>query len=324
MRRREFITLFGGASAVWPVAARGQQPSRIWRVGYLSPSPETAIGRTFLGAFSLKLQELGYVEGRNLILDVRRADGDLARLPGLAAELVSLRPDVIVTAGTPPTAAAQKATSSIPIVMIGPADPIGGGFVRSLARPGGNITGLSYMSPDFTAKSLELLLSVVPGAKRVAVLMSNNPSTASLIRPIHALAQALGVAILPVTWTLPADLEEVFEKIGTEKCDGLIVLADPNVTRRIAELAAKIRIPAIYQVSVFVPMGGLLSYSPDYFDLAPRGAVYVDRILKGAVPAEMPVEQPTKFVLLINLKTAKALSLTIPDSLLVRADEVIE
>jgi putative ABC transport system substrate-binding protein len=324
MRRRTFNRLLGGAAAAWPLAVRAEQPSRIWRVGYLTPSPLTDVTRAFLEALRLRLQELGYVEGRNLILDERRADGDLARLPGLAVELVSLRPDVIVTVGTPPTAAAQKATSSIPIVMIGPADPVGSGFVGSLARPGGNITGLSYMSPDFTAKTLELLLSVVPGARRVAVLISTNPATASLIRPIRALAQTLGVDILPVTWKSPTDLDEAFEKIGAENCDGLIVLADPNINRRIFELAAKTRVPAIYQRGVFVRMGGLLSYSPDDVDLMRRGAVYVDRILKGAAPAELPVEQPTKFELLVNIKTAKALGLTIPDSILVRADEVIE
>jgi putative ABC transport system substrate-binding protein len=180
------------------------------------------------------------------------------------------------------------------------------------------------MSPDFTAKTLELLLSVVPGASRVAVLISANPATASLIRPIRALAQTLGVEILPVTWKSPADLDEAFEKIGAENCDGLIVLADPNINRRIFELAAKTRVPAIYQRGVFVRMGGLLSYSPDDVDLMRRGAVYVDRILKGAAPAELPVEQPTKFELLVNLKTAKSLGLTIPESILVRANEVIE
>jgi putative ABC transport system substrate-binding protein len=180
------------------------------------------------------------------------------------------------------------------------------------------------MSPDFSAKTLELLLSVVPGAKRIAVLMSGNPVHPLLIRPIHALAHTLGVEILPVTWRLPPDLDEAFEKIGTKKCDGLIVLADPNLVPRIVALAAKTRIPAIYQVGVFGRMGGLLSYSPDDIDLWRRAAGYVDRILKGASPAELPVEQPTKFELRINLKTAKALGITIPVSLLARAHEVIE
>jgi len=187
MKRRAFITRLGGAAAVWPIAARAQQPSRIWRVGFLSPSPAAnSFARSLNEVFRLRLQELGYVEGRNLTLDVRRADGDFARLPGLAAELVSLRPDVIVPVGTHAIAAAQKATSSIPIVFIVEGDPIGNGFVKSLAKPGGNITGLSSMNRDLAAKSLEFLLLVVPNAKRVAVLMSDNPLHALQIQDIRA------------------------------------------------------------------------------------------------------------------------------------------
>jgi len=324
MRRRELVTTFGTAAAVWPIAARAQQPSRIWRVGYLSPEPPTDLTRALFGAFRLRLQELGYVEGRNLIVDVRRADGGPARLAGLAAELVSLRPEVIVAVGTLATSAAQKATASIPIVMLPVTDPVGSGFVKSLAKPGGNITGLSIMAADLTAKCLELLLLVMPGATRIAVLMSANPVHASQLKEIRSLAPTWGLTVVPVTAVAEADLEGAFEKMGTEKCDGLIVLSDTRSPRRIVELAAKTRLPAIYQLSTFVRMGGLLSYSPDVVDLWRRGADYVDRVLKGAAPAEMPVEQPTKFVLHINLKTAKALGLTIPDSLLVRADEVIE
>ncbi len=327
MRRREFITLLGGYAAAWPIAVRAQQPGRIWRVGYLSPSPATNnFARSLFEVFRLRLQELGYVEGRNLVLEVRRAEGDFARLPGLAAELVSLRPDVIVAAATHATAAAQKATSSIPIVFLFDGDPVGNGFVNSLAKPGGNITGLSSMNRDLAAKSLELLLLVVPGAKRVAVLMSDNRLHALQIQDIHGPAQKLGLRIVHVTAIAPADFEEGFAKIGTEKCDGLIVLADANTAhyRRIVDLAAKTRIPAVYQVSAFARMGGLLSYGTDVGDVFRRGAGYVDRILKGAAPAELPVEQPTKFELLINLKTAKALGLTISESVLVRADEIIE
>jgi putative tryptophan/tyrosine transport system substrate-binding protein len=323
MRRREFIALSGGAAAAWPIMARAQQPARISRVGYLGPATSTVHNRPFFGAFRQRLQELGYVEGRNLVLDVRRADGHLARLPGLAAELVSLRPDVIVAGTTHAISAAQKATSSIPIVMLPAADPIGSGFVKSLAKPGGNITGLSSMTADLTVKSLELLLVVVP-SKRIAVLMSPNPVHASQVKELHAPAQALGLKIVPVTAIAEGDLEEAFERIATERCDGLIVLSDHRVTRRIVELAAKTRLPAIYQVGDFVRMGGLLSYGPDFVDLFRRGAEYVDRILKGAAPAEMPVEQPAKFELLINPRTARALSLSIPESILVRADEVIE
>jgi putative ABC transport system substrate-binding protein len=325
MKRRAFITRLGAIAATWPIAARAQQPSRIWRVGYLSPVPATAAASfTLFAAFRLRLQELGYVEGRNLVLDVRRADGDRARFPGLAAELVSLRPNVIVAVGTPATAAVQKATSSIPIVMLLVADPVASGFVKSLAKPGGNTTGLSYMGPDLGPKLFELLRLVVPGAQRVAVLVSDNPFHPMMIQDYRALAQTWGLRIVPVKAIAEADLEEAFEKMRAEKCDALLVLADTRNSRRMVELASKIRIPAIYQVSDLVRMGGLLSYSPDGVDLMSRGAVYVDRILKGAAPAELPVEQPAKFELRINLKTAKALGLTIPDALLVRADEVIE
>jgi putative ABC transport system substrate-binding protein len=322
MRRRAFITVLGGAAATWPIAARAQQASRVWRVGWLSPA--MAPSDTYLVAFRLRLRDLGYVEGRNLILDVRRADGNFARLPNLAAELVSLRPDVIVAVSTPAISAAQKAASSIPIVMLPAPDPIGSGFVKSLARPAGNITGLASITADLTAKSLELLLMVVPSAKRIAVLLSPNPVHASQVKELHTPAQTLGLKIVPVTAIAEGDLEGAFKRIATEKCDGLIVLSDSRVTGRIVELAAKTRLPAIYQVSDFVRMGGLLSYGPDFVDLFRRGAEYVDKILKGSAPAEMPVEQPTKFELLINLGTAKALGLTIPDSLLVRANEVIE
>ena len=325
MRRREFITHLSGATALWPLAARTQQPSRIWRVGYLSPAPETDLARQLFGAFRLRLQEMGYVEGRNLILDVRRGDGDIARLPGLAAELVSLRPDVFVAVGTAGTAPTQKATSSTPIVMIGTADPVGRGFVKSLAKPGGNITGLSQMAADIAPKTLQLLLLAVPRAKRIAVLMSSNPAHAPFLQDIFAAAQTWGLSIVPVTAVRETDLEEAFEKMGTEKCDALFVLSDASrVTRRIVDLAAKTRLPAVYQLSAYARMGGLLSYSIDLVAYWRRAAEYVDKILKGAAPAEIPVEQPTKFELLVNLKTAKALGLSIPDSILVRADEVIE
>lgn len=325
MRRREFITHLSGAAAVWPIAARAQQPSRICRVGYLSHARLTDLARALLEAFRLRLHELGYVEGRNLILDVRRADEDLTRLPGLAAELVSLRPDVIVAIFAPGTAALQKATSSIPIVMLSVTDPVGNGFIKSLAKPGGNITGLANMLLDRSGKSLELLRLIVPGAKRIAVLMSPNPTHALLIQDIHALAQTWGLSIVPVTAIAEADLEEAFEKMATEKCDALLVLSETRVTtKRLVDLAAKARLPAVYQVSAFARMGGLLSHGIDFVDLWRRGADYVDRILKGAAPAELPVEQPTKFELRVNLKTAKALGLTVPDSILVLADEVIE
>jgi putative ABC transport system substrate-binding protein len=326
VRRRAFIARLGSAAAAWPIAASAQQPARIWRVGYLSAAPATApTSLALFAVFRLRLQELGFVEGRNLIIDVRRADGDLARLPGLAAELVSLRPDIVVAISDNATAAAQKATSSIPIVTVATSDPVGRGFVNSLPRPGGNITGTSYLSPELNLKMLELLRSVVPGAQRIAVLTGTFPAHASMVQEVQGAARTWGLRILPITAIAGADLKEAFERMRTEKCDALLVL--PNSSwdgRRTVELAAKIRIPAIYQLSNVVRMGGLMSYSPDLVELFRRGAEYADKILKGAAPAQMPVEQPTKFVLHVNLKTAKSLGLTIPESVLVRADEIIE
>jgi putative ABC transport system substrate-binding protein len=325
MKRRAFITLFGGAAAAWPLAARAQQPSRIWRVGYLSPAPFTGLARTLFDTFHLRLQELGYVQGRNLILDRRRADGDSTRLPGLAVELVSLRPDVIVAVSNA-IPAVRSTTSSIPIVFVLASDPVGSGYVKSLAKPGGNMTGLSYMGRDWTAKSLELLHLIAPSAKRIAVLMSDAPAHASQVKEIQSAAQTWELQIVPVTAIGPAAPERAFEKIEIEKPDGVIVLADSNVAqyRRVVDLAAKTGVPVVYQMGALVRMGGLLSYGIDFVDLFRRSAEYVDRILKGANPAEIPVEQPTKFELVINLKTAKALGVTIPDSVLVRADETIE
>ena len=323
VRRREFITLLGGAAA-WPVAARAQQP-KVWRVGCLYPSSASDVmGVATLEAFRLKLLELGYVEGRNLIIDLRRAEGDYSRLPALAAELVALRPDVIFASATPAVSAAQRATSSIPIVMGPTADPIGSGFVKSLAKPAGNITGISLMSADVSAKSLEFLTVILPRARRIAVLRSANPVHAVLINEIGAAAGMLGLSIFPVMAATSSDLDEAFESMAKEGYDGLVVLADPRLTTRIPELAAKARLPAIYQFGQFAKFGGLLGYGPNLPELFRRAAVYADRIFKGATPADLPVEQPTKFELVINLKTAKALGLEIPPTLLARADEVIE
>jgi putative ABC transport system substrate-binding protein len=324
MRRREFVSLLG-AAVLWLPAARAQQQPRVWRVGYLTPSAtmDTA-SRTLFEAFRLKLRELGYIEGQNLILDVRRAEGDFSRLPSLAAELVSLRPDVIVAATTPSILAVQQATLSIPVVMSPATDPVGSGFVNSLAKPGGNITGVSNMTTDLTAKSLELLHTLVPNAKRIAALMSANPIHRSQIKEVHVAAQALSLTVVPVTAAVSADLDNAFATMAREDCDGLVVLADPRIIARIPDLAAKGRLPAIYQLGDFVHFGGLLSYGPNFSDLFRRVAIYVDKILKGSKPAELPVEQPVKFELLINLRTAKALGLDVPPTLLAIADEVIE
>jgi ABC-type uncharacterized transport system substrate-binding protein len=325
IRRREFITLLGGAVAAWPLAVGAQQQSRMWRVGYLVPSANTdSTPRTLFEAFRLKLLELGYVEDRNLILDVRRADGDIRRLPGLAAELVSLRPDVIVAVSAPAVSAVQEETSVIPIVMSPANDPVGNGFVVSLARPGRNITGLSTMTPDYAAKSLELLHTAVPSAKRIGVLMSANPFHPALLKEVDVAAKTLGSTLMAVIAALPSDLDTAFETMMKANCEGLVVLSDARVNASITALAETARLPAVYHFSDFVHIGGLMSYGPNFLDLFRRTAVYVDKIFKGADPAELPVEQPTKFELVINLKTAKALGLEVPPSLLARADEVIE
>jgi putative tryptophan/tyrosine transport system substrate-binding protein len=324
MRRRTFIAGIGGVAA-WPTVTHTQQQTdKVWRVGYLSAASVTNVSVANLDAFRLRLNDLGYVEGRNVGLYIRRANDDFARLPSLASELVSLGPNVIVSAANIATLALQQATSSIPIVMATSFDPIGTGFVKSLAKPGGNITGLSTQALDSTAKTLELLHVAVPNAKRIAVLMSGNLSQEGMVKDAYAAAGTLGLTIIPVTALTPDDLGDAFAKMHSESCDALFVLADPRIDRRIVELANEWRLPAIYQAGYIVDMGGWLSYGPDFYESFRQAAVYVDRVLKGANPADLPVEQPTKFELAINLKTAKALGLTIPDSILARADKVIE
>jgi len=324
MKRRAFMTLLGGTLAAWPIAARAQQ-SKVWRVGcLLSGSGSDLLGDINFEAFRLKMRELGYVEGQNLVLDVQGAGGDFSRLPTLAAELVALRPDAIFAIATPAVSAAQRATSSIPIVMGPTADPIGSGFVKSLAKPGGNITGVSLMSADLSAKSLEFLTEIVPNAKNVAVLRSPNPVHNVLLDEIGAAARGRGLTIFSIMAATPSDLDAAFASISKDKYDALVVLADPRLTARIPELVAEVGLPAIYQFREFAMRGGLLGYGPNLPELFRRAAVYVDRIFKGARPADLPVEQPTKFELVINLRTAKALGLTVPPTLLARADEVIE
>jgi putative ABC transport system substrate-binding protein len=324
MRRREFIATLGGAVA-WPVVARGQQPAKVWRVGYLSAASPNEAEVALFDAFKVKLQELGYVEGKNLRLDVRRADGDIGRLPTLATELVATAPNAIVCGGTATTAALQRATSSIPIVMAAAADPLGSGFIKSLAKPGGNITGMANLAVDLAAKSLELLHVVVPNAKRICALMSVGANHEAMVKEAHSAAGGLGVTIIPImARSKPEDLDDAFATIHNEDCDALIVLPRPVYIRNIVEHVNASRLPALYNATGFVDSGGLLSYSANFADLFQQAAVYVDKILKGASPADLPVEQPTRLELQVNLKTAKALGLTIPDNILVRADKVIE
>ncbi|MBR1286829.1 ABC transporter substrate-binding protein [Bradyrhizobium sp. AUGA SZCCT0177] len=293
--------------------------SRQWRVVYVGS------GRTTVAVPILReaLRQLGYEEGKNLILDVRAANGQYAILPDLLKEVVGLRPDVIVAEATPAVAAAQKATSTIPIVMSPASDPVGSGFVESFARPGGNITGVANMFGDATTKTLDIIRLVLPNVKMIGVLISNNPTHPRLFEVAKQAAASMAIPAERFVAPNPEDLERAFAGMKSANCDAVYVLADP-VRPAIPGIALKYGLPAIYQVNTYVTEGGLMSYGPDvpgFFSLAAR---YVDRILKGGKPAEIPVEQPTKFLFAVNLRTAKELGLTIPESVLLMADKVIE
>lgn len=302
-----------------------QQTGKIPRIGFLSSVP-SGISE----GFRERLKELGRVEGRNIIVEWRWTEGKPERSSELAAELVRLRPDLIVTTSGQPTAAVKAATDTIPIIFVSVADPVVSGLVASLARPGGNVTGLAALAAEgFTGKMLELLQVAVPRASRVAILM--NPTSADhrqVVSPeLPTVAQRLRLILLPIEAQTASELDAAFERAARSRADAIVVLGDPLVyvnRVRVAELAATQRLPAMYFFRESVEAGGLMSYGPSLHDLGRRAATYVDRILKGARPADLPVEQPTKFDLVINLKTAKALGLVIPPALLRRADAVIE
>jgi putative tryptophan/tyrosine transport system substrate-binding protein len=308
------------------LTAQGQQTAKIARIGFLSPgSPALEMRR--LEAFWQRLRELGYVEGHHLALESRYAEGQYDRLPGLAAELVRLKVDIILTYAQPAIQAAQHATGTIPIVMTGNIDPVASGFVASLARPGGNITGLSLMAPELVAKQLEILKGVVPTVTRVALLGNPaNAGNAPQLRYAQDTARTLGLRLQPLEVRGPRDLDRAFAAMTTERAEAVIVLVDAMLLdhrTRIADLAATYRLPAVYGLSDHAAAGGLVAYGASVLDRYRRAATYVDKILKGAKPADLPVEQPTTFELVINLKTAKDLGLTIPPTLLFQADEVI-
>ena len=327
MRRREFITLLGSA-ATWPLTAQAQQ-SAAKRVGILSPlSPSAAVSRSF-EIFRKTLLDLGYVEGRSISFEYRWADGNSARLADFAAELVNLKVDVIFCGpGTPTAMAAKKATVTIPIVFVGAGDAVGAGLVESLPRPSGNATGLVNQSQDIAGKQMEILKEAVPNLSRMGVLWRpSNPSYRNLIRRFDDVVRATGVEVVLISAETPADLAAAFEKMKKEKINGLLVQADALFIaegNRIVELAAAYKIPAIYRLGEQAVAGGLMAYGPSIPYMYRQGAHLVEKILKGAKPADLPVEQPTKIELVINLKTAKALGVTMPLSLVVRADEVIE
>ena len=306
--------------------AHAQQTKKIPRIGYLTiaalPSNSDRIE-----AFRQGLRELGYVEGGNIIIEWRSGEGKPERQRELAAELVRLKVDVIVTSGQQVTRAAKEATSRIPIVMAQDSDPVGNGFVASLAHPGGNITGLSNLRPELSGKRLELLKEIVPALSRVAVLASSNePGNARILKEIELPAGALGVQLQVLDILSSKDIEIAFRAATKAHTDALLVVESAFLSdhrRGIANLAVKNRLPAIYGSSLWVELGGLVSYGPIFTDLARRAAIYIDKILKGAKPADLPVEQPQKFELIINLKTAKQIGLTIPPNVLARADRVI-
>jgi putative tryptophan/tyrosine transport system substrate-binding protein len=327
MKRREFITLIGGTAAILPLAARAQQSSKVLRIGMLETiGAELNAGN--LGALRKSLGDLGYAEGQNLVIEYRSADGRAERFPEAAAQLVSLNVDVIVTRGTPASLAAKNATASIPIVMAAVAEPLGSGLVATLAHPGGNVTGLSSSVAILDAKRVELLQEVVPGVVRVAVFMNmSNPVQLGEWNSVQAAAQIKGVRPQLLDVRTAEEISPAFDAARRLQCGALIVGIDAIMhanAKLISELAAKNRLPAIYASREFIEAGGLLAYGVNYPDLYRRAAIYVVKILKGTKPADLPVEQPTKFELLINLKAAKALGLAIPPLVIARADEVIE
>jgi putative ABC transport system substrate-binding protein len=328
MNRRDAVLALAALGAV-PLASEGQQKTKISRIGFLSPgSPPDSRMQHVLEAFRRGMGELGYVEGQNITIESRWAEGKYDRLPGLAAELVLLKVDVIVASAVPAIRAAKEATSTIPIVMAIVVDPVVTGLVASFARPGGNITGLSNMAPELVGKQLEMLKEVVPTASRVAVLWNPaNPGNVPQMRAAEVAARTMGVRLQPVEVRNPGELDSAFAAMTKQRAGALIVLADSMFSEhrtRIADLAAKSRLASVYGLPEFAEAGGLMAYSANRSDLFRRAAIYVDKILRGAKPADLPVERPNKFEMVINLKTAKALGVKIPQSLLIRADEVIE
>ena len=327
--RRTFLSALTGGLLAAPLAAEAQPAARTPRIGMLLPgNPATGARSPNMQAFYQSLREFGWVEGQNVAFERRYAEGQYERLSALATELARLNVDVIVTASSPPAKAAKNATTSIPIVILDPGDPVATGLVTSLARPGGNVTGVSSITPELAAKRLEMLKEAAPKTSRVAVLFNAViPPAEIAMTELKAAAQVLGLRIQSVAVQGPKGFEEAFGTITQDRADGLIVFPDPlTFTNQelIASFAAKSRISSLFGAKAFVEIGGLMSYGPSYPGMFRRGAYYVDRILKGANPADLPIEQPTKFELVINLKTAKALGLTIPQSLLQRADQVIE
>jgi putative tryptophan/tyrosine transport system substrate-binding protein len=331
MRRREVIAGLAGAAG-WPLAAQAQQPFRRMRhIGVLKYTAESdQASRAGAVAFEEELAKLGWLKGTDFLMDYRFGDGDAERTTALAKELVALAPDIVVSRGTPATRALLRETRALPIVFVSVSDPVGDRFVNSIARPGGNVTGFTNLEAAMAGKWLELLKEVAPGIKRVAALFNPDVATAGgtfYLRAVADAAPSFGVSVDAIEVRTTADIERGLEVLARASGGGLVGMPDPFVVAHRAlamDLAARYRLPAIYGFRNFAVEGGLMSYGVDLIDLDRRSSLYVDRILKGARPGELPVQAPTKFELVINLKTAKALGLTIPPTLLARADEVIE
>jgi len=321
MNRRAFITIVGGSIVVAPLGVGAQQPGKVPRIGLLD------YGK-FWDPLLQKLSELGYVEGRTIVFDYSTSEGQPELLPALAQNLIQRRADVIVTYGTPPTQAAKQATTTIPIVMVGLGDPIQAGVVPSLARPGGNITGNTILGPDIGAKRLQLLREALPKMSRVAMLWNpQNASNRAQFENVQRGARALGLTLVPVEASSLGEFDGAFTAMMKKRPDALIVTADPVqqlFVGRIIQFAAGARLPAVFQIKENVIDGGFMSYGPSLPELFRRAAIYIDKILKGTRPSDLPVEQPTKFELVINMRTAKSLGLTIPQTLLQRADQIVE
>jgi putative tryptophan/tyrosine transport system substrate-binding protein len=324
MRRRDILVFLIG-SVIWSAQVRAQQSSsKISRVAFLYPGTIGDAERPVWEAFLSELGSRGYIEGKNFVLHRREASGRIERVPALIDELITLRPDVIVVVTTSGAVAAQHATATIPIVMWGAVDPVGFGLVSSLARPGGNITGTTAMSDVSVSKAVELLHLLAPAAHRLAVLISSGATQPLHLAFAQKAAEAMGLIVVPISAPTAADLDSAFAEIMAKQCDALLVPIEVAIRPSIPSFAAKSKIPAVYQLGNFVDIGGLASYGASQKQIARRTAYYVDKILKGTSPSDLPVEEPVTFELAVNLKTAAALGLAIPDAILARADRVIE
>ena len=328
MDRRVFLVTLSGSLLAAPLAAEAQQAGKVYRIGILTNKSSDPAESRQLQAFRMRLRERGWIEGENIVLEHRWTEGNSARLPELVADLVRLNVDLILARSSIFVQPAKEATSSIPIVFAIHADPVGLGHVASLARPGGNVTGLTILFPELSVKGLEMLISAVPKAKRIAVLWNpDTPSHTPTVKAVEEAGRTLRVQLQTAVARTGADLDSAFAAMARAHAQAVLVLSSAFLTaerQHLTELAMRHRLPTMFSQGEFVDAGGLMSYGPDYGDLFRRSAVYVDKILKGARPADLPVEQATKFELAINRKTAKVLGLTIPPSLLHRADHVIE